>query len=116
MSQVLSVSVGFGLVHCGAIWGCWLVAEIPVHRVEELHGLLVGPYGVDEDRDEGQASEEEQALGQGHIEVELLPLAPGYPPHVVGQHHPAVEHVDHHPLVGLPKVALGPTRLQGTEE
>lgn len=39
-----------------------------------------------------------------------------YPPHVVGEHHATVEHVDHHPLVGSPKEGAGPAGLQGREE
>lgn len=99
----------------GAV-GQWLVAEVPVDRVEELHGLLVCPDGVDEPCEQGQASVEEDSLGQSHVHVHLPPVAPAHPPHVVGKHHAAVEHVDHHPLVGLPEEGPRPARLDRREE
>lgn len=103
----LRVLVGVGFVvtrdRPRGLSGGRLVAEVPVNRVEQLHGLLVGPDGVDEDGEECEAGEEDQALREHHMPVNGVPVAPAHPPHVVGQHHAAVKHVDHHPLVGLPE-------------
>lgn len=96
----------------GAVHRHGLVAEVPVHRVEQLHGLLVRPDGVDDEREQREAAEEEHKLGQSHVGGELAPVGEGDPPHVVGEHHPAVEGVDHHPLVGLPKPGVCPASLE----
>lgn len=88
------------------------LAKVPVYGVEQLHGLLVGPDGVDDEGEQGQAREEEDALGQGHVGVELLPVRGAHVAHVVGEHHAAVEHVDHHPLVGPPEEGLCPAGLE----
>lgn len=48
---------------CGTIYRCWLVSKVPINRVEQLHGLLVRPNRVDDQREQSQAGEEEQALG-----------------------------------------------------
>ena len=103
------------LLPTGAI-GRRLVAEVPVDRVEELHGLLVRPDGVDDHCEQGQAGVEEDALGQSHVHVHLPPVTPANPPHVVREHHAAVEHVDHHPLVGLPEERPRPASLEGRED
>lgn len=104
--------MGFdGLALRGTVYGCGLVVKVPVHGVEQLHGFLVSPDRVHAEREQRQAGEEEEARGQGHARTELSPVAPGKPPHVVGEDHAAVEHVDHHPLVGLPKETLGPAGL-----
>lgn len=87
------------------------VSKVPIHRVEQLHGLLVCPDGVDEKREQSQTGKEEQELRQGHMGAELSPVGQTYPPHVVREHHATVEHVDHHPLVGSPKQAVGPAGL-----
>lgn len=71
----------------------------------------MGPDGVDDNSEQRQAREEEQPLGQGHVGVELRPVGPGYPTHVVGEHHAAVEHVDHHPLVSFPEQGPCPASL-----
>lgn len=89
-----------------------LVAKVPVHWIEQLHGLLVRPDGVDDEREQSEAAEEEHALNQSHVGAELAPVGDGDPPHVVGEHHPAVESVDHHPLVGLPKQGVCPASLE----
>lgn len=87
----------------GAVRRHGLVAKVPVDWMEQLHGLLVRPDGVDDQREQSQAAEEEHTLGQGHVGGELAPVGEGDPPHVVGEHHAAVEGVDHRPLVGLPE-------------
>lgn len=95
----------------GTVHWYGLVAKVPVHWIEQLHGLLVRPHRVDDQREQSQAGEEEQTLGQSHVGAELAPVGEGDPPHVVGEHHPAVEGVDHHPLVGLPQAGVCPASL-----
>lgn len=103
------------LVSRGAVDWNRLVAKVPVHRFEQLHGLLVRPDGVDDNREQSEASEEEQALGESHKGIELTPMGERYPPHVVGEHHATVEHVDHHPLVGFPDPGVRPAGLEERE-
>lgn len=69
--------------------------KVPVHGVQQLHGLLVSPDGVDDHGEEGEPREEEDPREQGVAGVDGPPVAPGHPPHVVGEDHAAVEHVDH---------------------
>lgn len=89
-----------------------LVAKVPIHRIKQLHGLLVRPDWVDDQREQSEASEEEHKLGQGHVGAHFSPVGEGYPPHVVGEHHPTVEGVDHDPLVGSPKQGACPAGLE----
>ena len=35
-----------------------LVSKVPVHRVEQLHGLFVRPDGVEDAREQSEADEE----------------------------------------------------------
>ena len=112
---MLSAGVGLSrapgpLPRHGAV-GRGLVAEVPVHGVQQLHGLLVSPDGVQHHGEEGEARVEKGARDEGVDGVDGRPVAPGDPPHVVGEHHAAVEHVDHHPLVGPPEHAAGPAGL-----
>lgn len=88
-----------------------LVAKVPIHRIKQLHGLLVRPDGVDDQREQSEASEEEHKLGQSHVGADFSPVGEGYPPHVVGEYHPTVEGVNHHPLVGSPKQGVCPAGL-----
>lgn len=104
------------LTLCGTVYRSRLVAEVPVHGVEQLHGFLVRPDGVDDECEQSEASEKEQELRQGHVGEELSPVRKGYPPHVVGEHHATVEHVDHHPLVGSPDEGLRPASLSTGKE
>lgn len=101
-----------GFLLLGPVLRGGFVAEVPVHRVQQLHGLLVCPNGVNEDGEEGEAEEEDESLRQRNVNAHFSPVAPAHPPHVVGQHHPAVEHVDHEPLVSLPEQGPSPTSLQ----
>lgn len=89
-----------------------LVAKVPIHRIKQLHGLLVRPDGVDDQREQSEASEEEHKLGQGHMGADFSPVGESYPPDVVGEHHPTVEGVDHDPLVGSPKQGACPAGLE----
>lgn len=52
-----------GLALCGSIDGCRFVSKVPIHRVEQLHGLFVRPDGVDDKCEQSQAGEEKQDLG-----------------------------------------------------
>lgn len=96
----------------GAVRRHCLVAKVPIDWIEQLHGLLVRPDWVDDQREQSQAGEEEHTLGQSHVGAELTPVGEDDPPHIVGEHHPAVEGVDHHPLVGLPKQGVRPASLE----
>lgn len=49
------------------VLGWRLVTEVPVYRVEELHGLLVRPHGVDDEREERQADEEDEEIQQRNV-------------------------------------------------
>lgn len=97
----------------GAVLRCWLVAEVPVNGVEELHGLLVQPQGVHDEREERQAHEEDEELRKRNGQIQTRPVTPTHPPHVVRQHHAAVEHVDHYPLIPSPQQSTRPTGLRG---
>lgn len=107
-----SAGVGFdrNVLH-GTIYRCWLVAKVPVHWIKQLHGLLVRPDRVDDKCKQSEASEEEHKLWHGHVGGELSPVSQDYPPHVIGEHHAAVERMDHHPLVGSPKESARPASL-----
>lgn len=74
------------------------------------------PDGVDDKREQSEASEEDHTLGQGHMGADLSPEGEGYPPHVVGKHHATVERVDHHPLVRSPKQGVRPASLSGRKK
>lgn len=100
---------------CGTVYWCRLVSKVPVHRIKQLHGLLVRPQGVEDKGEQSEANEEVQAQGQGHMGVEPFPVAEEYIPHVVAEHHATVERVDHHPLVGSPKQGACPASLSGRE-
>lgn len=69
------------------------------------------PDGVDDKREQCEASEEEHTLGQGHVGADLSPVCETYPPQEVGDHHATVECVDHHPLVCPPKQGARPAGL-----
>lgn len=69
------------------------------------------PDGVDDKRKKGEPSEEDHTLGQGYVSAELCPVGEGYPPHVIGEHHAAVECMDHHPLISSPKQGARPASL-----
>lgn len=96
----------------GTVHGDRLIAKVPVHRVEKLHGLLVRPDGVDDECEQSQASEEEHTLWQDNMSGDFSPVCAAKIPHVVGEHHATVKHVDHHPLVGFPKQGAGPASLK----
>lgn len=85
--------------------------KVPVHRIEKLQGFLMCPNGVEEKGEQEEASEEQQSLRQWDVGVQLIPVIQTHPPHVIGHNHPAVEHVDHQPLVSFPQHGLGPARL-----
>ena len=74
------------------------------------------PNGVQEEREQEEAYEEQKSLNQRDVCVHLLPVIPTYQPHVVGQNHPAVEHVNHYPLVSFPEQSSGPARLRKEEK
>lgn len=99
-----------------AVLGCRLAAEVPVDGVEELHGLLVQPQGVDDEREERQADEEDEELRKRNVHKQFGPVTPTHPPHVVHQHHAAVEHVDHQPLIRSPQQSTTPTSLHAERE
>lgn len=101
---------------CRAVLGRRLVAEIPVDGVEELHGLLVHPHGVDDECEKRQAHEEDEELRQRDVQTQFGPVTPTHPPHVVHQHHAAVKHVDHQPLIHSPQEGTGPAGLREGEE
>ena len=101
------------LTLCGTVLGRRLVSKVPVHGIQQLHGLLVRPQGVEDKREQSEANEEVEAQGQGHMRVEPFPVGEDYIPHVVAEHHAAVERVDHHPLVGSPEQGACPAGLSG---
>lgn len=69
------------------------------------------PDGVDDKRQKGESSEEDRKQGPGYVSAELCPVREGHPPHVIGEHHAAVECMDHHPLVSSPKQGAHPASL-----
>lgn len=89
--------------------------EVPVHGVEQLLSLLAGPVGVDEQREEGQADHEECQVRQEEAAGQAAPVAQADPPHVVGEHHAAVEQVHHGPLVQPPEPRVRAASLSGAE-
>jgi len=76
----------------------------------------MSPNGVEEEREQEEAYEEQKSLNQRDVCVHLLPVIPTHPPHVVGQNHPAVEHVNHYPLVCFPEQSPGPAHLSKKEK
>lgn len=95
----------------GTVHRDWLIAKVPVYRVEKLHSLLVCPDGVDDECEQSQASEEEHTVWQDNMGADFSPVCAAKIPHVVGKHHATVKHVDHHPLVGFPKQGVRPASL-----
>lgn len=86
-----------------AALGIGRLRKVPVHRVEKLLGLFVCPIGVNDECEQGQPTEEECEVRQVEAVDEGAPVLEAHPPHVVGEDHAAVEHVDHQPLVDLPE-------------
>lgn len=78
------------------------LCKVPIHGIEKLLGLLVCPVRVDDGCEQGQPEKEQCQVGWVQAAGEGVPVAEAHPPHVVGEDHPAVEHVDHQPLVDLP--------------
>lgn len=96
---------------CTVIFG-FRLCKVPVDWSEELLGLLVGPVWVQEQREQSQPNEEQGEMWQVQAADQSVPVPEAHPPHVVGEDHAAVEHVDHQPLVGLPEQRLRPAGLQ----
>lgn len=90
----------------GLRWG-----EVPIHWIEELLRLLVGPIGINDKCQQGQPNKEQGEMRQVQAADEAFPVPEAHPPHVVGEDHAAVKHVDHQPLVELPEQCLGPAGL-----
>lgn len=88
--------------------------EVPVHGAEQLLGLLVGPVGVEDKCEQAQPRQEEREVGPVQAACQAVPVPEAHPPHVVGQDHAAVEHVDHQPLVQLPQQGVGPAGLRAS--
>lgn len=81
----------------------FLLCKVPIHGIEELLGLLVCPVRVNDNREQGQPEKEQCPVGQMQAAGEGVPVTEAHPPHVVGEDHSAVKHVDHQPLVDFPE-------------
>lgn len=74
------------------------------------------PDRVEKEGEQSKTRKEQQPLNQRDVGIHLFPVIPAHPPHIVGQNHPAMKHVDHHPLVSFPEHGLGPARLKERKE
>lgn len=73
----------------------FLLCKVPIHGMEELLGLLVCPVRVNDGREQGQPEKEQCPVGQVQAAGEGVPVTEAHPPHVVGEDHSTVKHVDH---------------------